>query len=179
LLLAGIFLVPVYSNAQAPAKPRTDALGDPLPLGAVARLGTLRFKHNPAGNQPIDTALISPDGTKIASMVSSAGSIRLWDAASGKEISGPWTSANRYCTAVAFSPDSTLLRSASIASPPADGVSDTGVLQKRWDALAQNGAATAFTAILDFVATSKESLAWINRNASKIRSKGMRWFSRT
>ena len=104
----GVLLV---SHAQAqtakkpvPVKPRLDALGDPLPDGAVARLGTLRFKHMPAGDPTIDIALFSPDGSKIVSLVYGQGSIRLWDTASGKEIPGPWTSAGRY-TAVAFSPD--------------------------------------------------------------------------
>jgi len=87
----------------------TDSLGDPLPDGAIARMGTLRFKHTPAQNSTIDNAVYSPDGTKIASLAHQTGSVRLWDAANGKEILGPWASFGRNYSAVAFTPDSTQL----------------------------------------------------------------------
>jgi WD40 repeat protein len=60
-------------------KVRTDLYGDPLPAGAVQRLGTVRFRHN-------STAIAySPDGTILASG-GRDNTIRLFDAASGKEI---------------------------------------------------------------------------------------------
>jgi WD40 repeat protein len=98
-----------------------DSLGDPLPDGAIARLGTLRFKHNQDqnnfGREPsIDAALFSPDGSRIVSLKSNVGTMRLWDASTGKEINGPWRSSNFRYTAVAFSPDGTLL-AAAIQAP--------------------------------------------------------------
>jgi WD40 repeat protein len=105
-------LISLRGQAQPPAKPRTDALGDPLPDGAVARLGTLRFKHVPAANTTIDTALFAPDGNRIVSLAASIGSIRLWNATSGEELPGPWSASNLRYTAVAFSPDGALLAAA-------------------------------------------------------------------
>ncbi len=63
------------------AEPRTDNYGDPLPDGAVARMGTVRFRHTGS----VLFACFSPDGKTIVS----AGNddvLRWWDAASGKEL---------------------------------------------------------------------------------------------
>src|SRR5580765_6711204 len=106
ILFAGILFV-ANVHAQPPAKPRTDSLGDPLPPGAIARLGTLRFKHDPGRYAIIRTAIFSPDGKKIATLADN-GTLRLWDAATGKELPGPWNTGSRYAT-IAFSPDGTIL----------------------------------------------------------------------
>jgi hypothetical protein len=82
-----------------PPAPHLDAYGDPLPDGAVARLGTLRFSHR-APN--FLRAAISPDGKTIASIANVPAShklgppsnlfasnrlyIRMWDRASGKVL---------------------------------------------------------------------------------------------
>jgi RNA polymerase sigma factor (sigma-70 family) len=63
-------------------EPRTDALGDPLPDGAVARLGSLRLYH---GGDIIRVAL-SPDGKLVASTGMHGGGNRLWDAVTGREL---------------------------------------------------------------------------------------------
>jgi RNA polymerase sigma factor (sigma-70 family) len=58
---------------------RSDAYGDPLPEGAAARLGTVRFNHGDG----LNALFFSPDGKSIIS--EGNGFIRLWDAATGKE----------------------------------------------------------------------------------------------
>jgi WD40 repeat protein len=124
VLMLAVALTP--ADAQQPAKARLDSAGDPLPAGAVARLGTLRFKHTPIQDGPlrfvkaskatflnaqVSTAVFSPDGTRVASVASPNNSIRLWETASGKEIAGPWNAASSafFAYALAFSPDGAVL----------------------------------------------------------------------
>jgi WD40 repeat protein len=64
-------------------KKAVDLYGDPLPENAMARLGTLRWRHLSGGRyrQVIDALAFSPDGRTLASL--SAGNICLWETKSG------------------------------------------------------------------------------------------------
>src|SRR5690242_13241009 len=65
-----------------PAKaPRTDRYGDPLPPGATARLGTVRWRN---GTRDIKSLRYSSDGRTLLSVETDA-SVRVWDAATGKQ----------------------------------------------------------------------------------------------
>jgi RNA polymerase sigma factor (sigma-70 family) len=57
-----------------------DAHGDPLPEGAIARLGTVRFNHGDG----LNALFFSVDGKTIFS--EGNGTIRVWNAVNGKEI---------------------------------------------------------------------------------------------
>jgi RNA polymerase sigma factor (sigma-70 family) len=68
-------------KVEAPEKKaeRTDALGDPLPAGAIARLGSMRMYHDDA----VRRVVLSPDGKWV--VASDHLGNRLWDARTGKE----------------------------------------------------------------------------------------------
>ncbi len=94
--------LPPTQERQAP---HTDRYGDLLPKGAIARLGTVRFRLA----SDINSAAVSPDGAIVASS-SRWGIIYLWDATTGKELR---RIANEgYLEALAFSPDGKTLASA-------------------------------------------------------------------
>jgi hypothetical protein len=61
-----------------PQQPATDSLGDPLPAGALLRLGTLRFR--PPSNV-VDMAL-APDEKTIVTV---GQELIVWDAATGQK----------------------------------------------------------------------------------------------
>jgi RNA polymerase sigma factor (sigma-70 family) len=82
----GLLRPPVSANngaqtaaAAPPSSPVQDRYGDPLPPGALARLGTTRFRHD----SWLTAFALSPDGRTLAA--ASGRSIHLWDAATGRE----------------------------------------------------------------------------------------------
>src|SRR5437764_43984 len=65
-------------------EPRTDAFGDPLPEGALARLGTIRFR----GSFGVSMLAFSPDGNTIAFSAAGAieNNVRLADVKTRREL---------------------------------------------------------------------------------------------
>jgi WD40 repeat protein len=64
---------------------RSDGLGDPLPQGAVARLGTMRLRTG----APVERLGFSPDGTQLASWSGDydvTDALVLWDTKTGREL---------------------------------------------------------------------------------------------
>src|SRR5207249_10960664 len=64
--------------------PRADRHGDPLPAGAIGRLGTGRLQHvADQGNEGLTALTFSPDGALLAG-AGRDGRVSLWDAATGR-----------------------------------------------------------------------------------------------
>jgi RNA polymerase sigma factor (sigma-70 family) len=78
-----------------------------LPGGALARLGTTRFRHA----HIVASVAFSPDGKVIASG-SHMGTLRLWDAATGKELR-VLAAHNGGVIGLAFSPDGKVIATSS------------------------------------------------------------------
>ena len=82
-LVAGIgardALPEVAGPGDADERAAVDRYGDPLPPGAVIRLGTVRYRFSSAG-----TAFL-PDGKTVA-MAVNGGGIQLWDARTGRPL---------------------------------------------------------------------------------------------
>src|SRR5579883_356792 len=96
LLLGCLALAPAWGSPPATA---VDQYGDPLPVGARARLGSIRFRH---GGQVLFLAY-SPDGKSLVSAAAD-GTVSLWDAASQK-VRRAFKSRLRGLQSVVFTPD--------------------------------------------------------------------------
>ncbi len=73
-------LPPLQQAKHQDEQPRLDLYGDPLPAGALARLGTVRFRHD---GEAMDIAM-SADAKMLAANTRSG--LIIWNAANGKEI---------------------------------------------------------------------------------------------
>ena len=94
---------PAVPVAAPAAPPMLDQHGDPLPPGAVGRLGTVRLRHH--GN--IHCVAYAPDGATLASS-GEGGAVFLWDRATGRELRRIDTGA-MLIPQVKFSPDGKIL----------------------------------------------------------------------
>jgi WD40 repeat protein len=65
--------------AEAEKQKRVDRLGDPLPPGVIARLGTLRLRYNAY------SLAWSPDGALLATAREQS-NVRVWDTRTGMEV---------------------------------------------------------------------------------------------
>lgn len=107
-LLVGAMLLaslPIARSADPPKSGRIDSSGDPLPEGALARLGSTRFRH--AGT--ITCLAFAPDGKSVATGSVDV-TIRLWDRKTGEELRR-FDGHRGGVTAIAFSPDGKRLAS--------------------------------------------------------------------
>jgi WD40 repeat protein len=101
LKVALVILVGLAAEGQG-QEPAKDVHGDPLPDGAVGRLGTVRFRHE----DTIVFAAFLPGGKGVLS-VSSDGVVCAWEFPSGKQIRRVDTLAggNLLVTSATLSPD--------------------------------------------------------------------------
>jgi RNA polymerase sigma factor (sigma-70 family) len=90
---------PARPKAAGAKPPAADLHGDPLPPGAVVRLGTVRLRHS----SPVHAFEFAPGGKIMASAGDDA--VRLWDTATGRQLRRLAPGAG----CIAFSPDGSLL----------------------------------------------------------------------
>jgi RNA polymerase sigma factor (sigma-70 family) len=119
---------PAFVPAAPPAerqeaKPALDRHGDPLPPGAVARMGTVRLR---TGNTVYAVAW-TPDG-KLLATAGEGRLIQIWDPTSGKEVARLPAPANR-ARCLIFSPDGKWL--AATGEPSAIQLWDTSLFGKQ------------------------------------------------
>ncbi|MHC4504578.1 MAG: WD40 repeat domain-containing protein, partial [Planctomycetota bacterium] len=72
---------PLPKPEKKQQRPRVDLHGDPLPEGAIARCGTVRFRHGSS----VDAVAFSPDGVTLVSS-GYASTLRFWDSRTGREV---------------------------------------------------------------------------------------------
>ena len=95
------------------SKPRVDRYGDALPEGALARLGTVRFRQGGT----IHELAFSSDGKTL--MAADGGSVHFWDAATGKLVRRIGDHQGDL-----FSPSASLTAATTIALRTRDGTVD-------------------------------------------------------
>jgi WD40 repeat protein len=104
--------VPVESEKSSvrPKQLRVDSYGDPLPDGALARLGTVRFRCDGS----IEAVAFSPDGKSLVIGCRNSEKkvpLQLLEVSTGKELRRFRDSQDHYHSGTVFSPDGKLLAS--------------------------------------------------------------------
>jgi WD40 repeat protein len=102
LALAG---APVVKAAAQPVA-RTDSHGDPLPEGALARIGTLRFRH------PFPWCVAFSPAGKVLASGGYDYAVRLWDPTTGEQLR-PLVGHTSVVESIAFSADGKVLGAGS------------------------------------------------------------------
>src|SRR5262249_13347197 len=102
--IASFALILTCAAAPADDAPAKDAYGDPLPAGALARLGPTRLRH-PGG--AVSSLAYLPDGKGIVS-AGAGPNVVLWDVSDGKE-KRRWTFDGPVVKRLAVSPDGKFL----------------------------------------------------------------------
>jgi WD40 repeat protein len=112
LLVAGLGLITTTSRAEPPRpapEPRRDLYGDPLPPDALARLGSIRWRHRDDSNTSV-YAVPSPDGRLVATrnfVQAGTAWVRVWELSDGRPVCAvPWEST---FTDFGFTPDGSRL----------------------------------------------------------------------
>lgn len=171
LSVAVLFAAAMIANPGAlSAEPAPiDAFGDPLPPGAIARMGTTRCRH---GGGIVCSIAYSSDGRYLASG-SASGELHVWDAATGKLIR-PLVDPDPApdFRAIAFSPDGRMLASGSsdmttlvwdaTGRMPGGRFEPAALSPKQlsdsWAALAGDDAAVAYRAVWALAAAPEQTL---------------------
>jgi WD40 repeat protein len=130
LLLAASLTVLAASSALAANPPRVDAYGDPLPPGAIARIGSTSFRHS---DGPVVWATFTPDANRLLSATSD--NVRFWDLRTGKMLAELASQRDRSIRLLAASPDGKVLavqRLRSVIVIDTATLGDVGEVQLRW-----------------------------------------------
>jgi WD40 repeat protein len=137
---AGPQAAPAADRSEEGAK-RVDRHGDPLPPGAIARLGTVRFRVP----DEVEALAFAPDGKTLA--VSSRAGLFLLDAGTGRRIRRlvPTSVVSRPDTGLAFSPDGRCLAGRGGAVEPTPGGQHYKGVMRVWD-LVRGGASREYDA---------------------------------
>jgi WD40 repeat protein len=84
-MLAALLVCATHRSPAFAQEPKADAFGDPLPPGALLRLGTVRWR--PSGS--IEYLAFAPDGKRLASWHDehyTTAALSIWDVATGREL---------------------------------------------------------------------------------------------
>jgi WD40 repeat protein len=132
MLTAGLFVAALFSTAQvsvpkpADGKAKVDRYGDPLPAGAVVRLGTIRYCFTGQASSFL------PDSRTIISVGGSSHFLSLWDARTGRLVRQINTGRLALGASAAFSRGARLIAvsghitdKGQLATHPAVGIYDT------------------------------------------------------